>query len=197
MSGIVFIIGEPGNARGSRPEAASGLSVTAAPPVDNQSASGIVRAERLSKQVVSPEGPLLILDDINFTIAKGESVAVVGASGSGKSTLLGLLAGLDMPSQGRVWLAGSISAGWTGMAAPAAGATVGFVFQSFQLLTGLTALENVMLPLGWLANPTPAARRWNCWNGSACGLAPSTIPRNSPVANNSEWPSPALLRRQS
>lgn len=135
-------------------EAACGVSVTAVPPVDNQSASGIVRVERLSKQVVSPEGPLLILDDINFTIGKGESVAVIGASGSGKSTLLGLLAGLDVPSQGRVWLAGVDLGGLDedGRALLRA-RRVGFVFQSFQLLTGLTALENVMLPLELAGQP--------------------------------------------
>ena len=67
----------------------------------------IVRAENLSKQVTSPEGELLILSNVNFTITRGESVAIVGASGSGKSTLLGLLAGLDMPTAGRIWLAGA------------------------------------------------------------------------------------------
>ncbi len=118
----------------------------------------IVQVEQLGKQVISPEGALLILDSINFSIARGESVAVVGASGSGKSTLLGLLAGLDTPTQGRVWLAG-VDLGRLdedGRALLRA-QRVGFVFQSFQLLTGLTALENVMLPLE-LANQ-PDARR--------------------------------------
>ena len=118
----------------------------------------IVQVEQLGKQVISPEGALLILDNINFSIARGESVAVVGASGSGKSTLLGLLAGLDTPTQGRVWLAG-VDLGRLdedGRALLRA-QRVGFVFQSFQLLTGLTALENVMLPLE-LANQ-PDARR--------------------------------------
>jgi len=129
-------------------EAGSGISVTAAPRSDNRLADGIVRAEHLGKQVPSPEGPLVILDDISFAIARGESVAVVGASGSGKSTLLGLLAGLDAPTGGRVWLAG-VDLGdldEDGRARLRA-RRVGFVFQSFQLLTGLTALENVMLPL--------------------------------------------------
>ena len=114
----------------------------------------IVQVEQLGKQVISPEGALLILDNINFSIARGESVAVVGASGSGKSTLLGLLAGLDTPTQGRVWLAG-VDLGRLdedGRALLRA-QRVGFVFQSFQLLTGLTALENVMLPLELAGQP--------------------------------------------
>ena len=139
-------------------EAGSGISVTAAPRSDNRAADRIVRVERLSKQVVSPEGPLVILDDISFGIARGESVAVVGASGSGKSTLLSLLAGLDAPTSGRVWLAG-VDLGdldEDGRARLRA-QRVGFVFQSFQLLTGLTALENVMLPLE-LAGQSEARR---------------------------------------
>ncbi len=114
----------------------------------------IVQVEQLGKQVISPEGALLILDNINFSIARGESVAVVGASGSGNSTLLGLLAGLDTPTQGRVWLAG-VDLGRLdedGRALLRA-QRVGFVFQSFQLLTGLTALENVMLPLELATQP--------------------------------------------
>ena len=135
-------------------EGGSGVSVAAAPPANKPDADGIVRAEHLGKQVVSPEGTLVILDDINFDIARGESVAVVGASGSGKSTLLGLLAGLDTPSRGRAWLAGADlgSLDEDGRALLRA-QRVGFVFQSFQLLTGLTALENVLLPLELAGQP--------------------------------------------
>ncbi len=122
--------------------------------MDKPATDCIVRAERLGKQVLSPEGPLIILADISFSIARGESVAVVGASGSGKSTLLGLLAGLDTPSNGRVWLAGADLGGLDedGRALLRA-QQVGFVFQSFQLLTGLTALENVLLPLELAGQP--------------------------------------------
>ncbi|HAO33998.1 MAG TPA: ABC transporter ATP-binding protein [Candidatus Competibacter sp.] len=118
----------------------------------------MVRVENLRKEVLSPEGPLVILDDIHFQIGRGESVAVVGASGSGKSTLLSLLAGLDAPSRGRVWLAGVDLGGLDedGRALLRA-QRVGFVFQSFQLLLGLTALENVMLPLE-LAGQAEAGR---------------------------------------
>ncbi|MBL8258239.1 MAG: ABC transporter ATP-binding protein [Candidatus Competibacteraceae bacterium] len=138
-------------------EAGSGVSVTGAPRSDNRSET-IVRAENLRKQVISPEGPLVILDAIHFQIGRGERVAVVGASGSGKSTLLSLLAGLDTPSQGRVWLAGVDLGGLDedGRALLRA-QRVGFVFQSFQLLLGLTALENVMLPLE-LAGQAEAGR---------------------------------------
>lgn len=108
----------------------------------------IVRAEGLQKQVVSPEGALTILNNINLSIQRGQSLAIVGVSGSGKSTLLGLLAGLDRPSAGRVWLNGAdlYSLDEDGRAAIRSQA-VGFVFQSFQLLPGLTALENTALPL--------------------------------------------------
>ncbi|MGQ0657153.1 MAG: ABC transporter ATP-binding protein [Chromatiales bacterium] len=108
----------------------------------------LIVAERLSKTVPSPEGPLTILDDISFRIAAGEAVAVLGVSGSGKSTLLSLLAGLDTPTRGRVLIDGADlhSLDEDGRARLRAG-RVGFVFQSFQLLPSLTARENVMLPL--------------------------------------------------
>lgn len=94
------------------------------------------------------EEPLHILADVSFSVNPGESVAIVGSSGSGKSTLLGLIAGLDVPSGGRVLLDGEnlFDLDEDGRAA-LRGRGMGFVFQSFQLLPGLTALENVMLPL--------------------------------------------------
>jgi putative ABC transport system ATP-binding protein len=99
---------------------------------------------------------LIILDDINFGVAAGASVAILGASGSGKTTLLGLLAGLDVPSSGRVIIDGQDLSGLDedGRALLRAG-TVGFVFQNFQLLNGLTALENVMLPLELAGSGNP------------------------------------------
>lgn len=107
-----------------------------------------MQAHQLGKQVSSPEGELVILDDVTFDVARGQAVAVVGASGSGKSTLLGLLAGLDLPSRGGVTLDGVAlnTLNEDGRAAVRA-RRVGFVFQSFQLLPSLTALENTMLPL--------------------------------------------------
>jgi putative ABC transport system ATP-binding protein len=110
--------------------------------------AGALCADRLGKRVRLPDHELTILDDVSFTIAAGEAVAVVGASGSGKSTLLGLLAGLDVPSTGAVRLDDAeLSALDEDGRARIRGEKVGFVFQSFQLLPALTALENVMLPL--------------------------------------------------
>ena len=108
----------------------------------------MIQTEQLGKQVASPAGKLTILQDINLDIISGESIAIIGVSGSGKSTLLGLLAGLDVPSQGRVILDG-IDLGTLDEDGRARmrNQRVGFVFQSFQLLSSLTALENVMLPL--------------------------------------------------
>jgi len=109
--------------------------------------TGLV-ARDLGKRVRLPDHELTILDGVSFTIAAGEAVAVVGASGSGKSTLLSLLAGLDVPSQGSVSLDGVVlSTLDEDGRARIRGEKVGFVFQSFQLLPALTALENVMLPL--------------------------------------------------
>jgi putative ABC transport system ATP-binding protein len=108
----------------------------------------MIRTEQLQKIVATAAGPLPILKGITLQIKARESVAISGASGSGKSTLLGLLAGLDLPSSGRVWLAGrEITALSEDQRAQLRAEQVGFVFQSFQLLPSLTALENVMLPL--------------------------------------------------
>lgn len=115
---------------------------------DNRIVRPIVQATALTKQVSTGEEQLTILQDINLEVNAGEAVAVVGASGSGKSTLLGLLAGLDTPSSGKVYLDGEdiFSLDEDGRAA-LRGRLLGFVFQSFQLLPALTAIENVMLPL--------------------------------------------------
>ena len=110
--------------------------------------SSILNARNLSKVVPSAEGELAILDDVSLSLNKGDSLAIVGTSGSGKSTLLGLLAGLDLPSSGEVYLAGHLLGSLDeDQRARVRSEHVGFVFQSFQLLDSLNALENVMLPL--------------------------------------------------
>ncbi|MAB98231.1 MAG: ABC transporter, partial [Pseudomonadaceae bacterium] len=110
--------------------------------------SHILSARNLSKVVPSAEGQLTILDDLSLQLAAGDSLAIVGSSGSGKSTLLGLLAGLDLPSSGSIDLAGHDLASLDeDQRARVRAEHVGFVFQSFQLLDSLNALENVMLPL--------------------------------------------------
>lgn len=102
----------------------------------------------MNKYVTSSDASLTILDDLNLAVQHGERVAIVGRSGSGKSTLLGLLAGLDSPSSGKVLIDGTeISRLDEDGRAAVRGRKMGFVFQSFQLLPSLTALENVMLPL--------------------------------------------------
>src|SRR5260370_21781058 len=108
----------------------------------------VLKAENLCKQVSSPEGPLTIVDEVTLAIHAGESVAVTGPSGAGKSTLLALVAGLDLPTTGRVLLEGTdlTQLDEDGRARLRA-QRVGFVFQAFHLIPALTALENVMLPL--------------------------------------------------
>ena len=108
----------------------------------------VLEARNVTKQVSSPEGPLTIVRDISLAVAARESIAIVGASGAGKSTLLALLAGLDQPSSGEVWLAGNnLSLLDEDHRARLRAQRVGFVFQSFHLVPSLTAVENVMLPL--------------------------------------------------
>jgi putative ABC transport system ATP-binding protein len=114
----------------------------------------VLKAEQITKQVSSPEGMLTILAEVSLSIAAGETVSIIGASGAGKSTLLAMLAGLDEPSRGRIWLNGAelTALDEDGRAAVRA-RHVGFVFQSFHLVPSLTAIENVMLPLELAGKP--------------------------------------------
>jgi putative ABC transport system ATP-binding protein len=122
----------------------------------NPSSNIIVQVENLGKQVTSPEGRLTILEKVDLAIHRGESLAIVGVSGSGKSTLLGLMAGLDTPTSGRIVLDGTdLNTLDEDGRARLRNHRVGFVFQSFQLLPSLTALENVMLPLELAGNNEP------------------------------------------
>lgn len=129
----------------------------------NSVISNVLEVSRLSKCVDNGGEALTILHDNSFSVAAGETVAIVGASGSGKSTLLGLLAGLDLPSSGSVTLAGEpLGPLDEDSRAVLRGRLLGFVFQSFQLLPSLSAIENVMLPLelAGTANARSEAEFW-------------------------------------
>jgi len=129
-------------------------------PVETMTNSNsLLRARALTKKVNSPEGELTILDHVDLTINRGDTVAVVGPSGAGKSTLLGLLAGLDEPSSGQVWLDEvELTALDEDGRARLRNRQVGFVFQSFHLLPSLNALENVLLPLELSGADSEASR---------------------------------------
>lgn len=119
----------------------------------------ILRAEGVSKRVSTAEHALTILNQVSLTVSAGQSVAIIGPSGAGKSTLLGLLAGLDSPTEGDIWLGEhKITAMDEEGRARVRAQMVGFVFQTFQLLNSLTALENVSLPME-LAGETKAKQR--------------------------------------
>jgi putative ABC transport system ATP-binding protein len=125
----------------------------------------VIRAQQLCKTVRSGDTPLTILDGVSFEVGAAATVAIVGPSGSGKTTLLSLLAGLDRPTSGEVWLGDTALNGLSEDARAALRRRwLGFVFQSFQLLPALTALENVMLPLE-LAGASDAAARAREWLG--------------------------------
>jgi putative ABC transport system ATP-binding protein len=129
----------------------------------NEKPTTMIETRKLKQEVASGEGSLVILKGIDMAINAGESVAIIGVSGSGKSTLLGMLAGLDRPSSGQIFLAGTeITALDEEQRARLRGEQVGFVFQNFQLLPSLTALENVMLPLEvkGAKDPEQRAAQW-------------------------------------
>ena len=126
-------------------------------------AEPIIRAEALTKIVKSGDDPLTILDGVTFSVEPGASIAIVGASGSGKTTLLGLLAGLDRPTSGEIHVDGeALSVLDEDALAAMRQRLLGYVFQSFQLLPALTALENVMLPreLAGASDAEESARTW-------------------------------------
>ncbi|MEP1214007.1 MAG: ATP-binding cassette domain-containing protein [Marinobacter sp.] len=127
----------------------------------SDSQRAILKVSNLTHKVSLETDTLTILQGVSLEINRGESVAIVGRSGSGKTTLLGLLAGLDTPSEGTVELDGAVISQLSeDERAKLRSRRVGFVFQSFQLLPALTALENVMLPLelGGFDSPDAKAR---------------------------------------
>ena len=119
----------------------------------------ILRAEHLSKRVRTAEQELTILNDVSLSVNAGQSFAIIGPSGAGKSTLLGLLAGLDTPTEGRIWMADQELTAMNEESRAAVRAQfVGFVFQTFQLLSSLTARENVALPMELAGDKDAKAR---------------------------------------
>lgn len=151
-----------------------------------------IAVRHLSKQVADSSGLLTILHDIDFEVSARQSVAIVGASGSGKSTLLSIMAGLDTPTQGTVWMAGEdlftldedARAAWRGR-------HLGFVFQNFQLLGHLSALENVMLPLELQGQPRARALATQMLERVGLGQRLSHYPR---VLSGGEQQRVALAR---
>jgi putative ABC transport system ATP-binding protein len=122
-------------------------------------------------EVSSPDGTLTIVRDVSFAVPAGQSVAIVGASGAGKSTLLAILAGLEAPTRGQVFLNGAeLTALDEDGRAAARAEHVGFVFQAFHLVPSLTALENVMLPLELAGRRDAAASAARALD--SVGLAP-------------------------
>ena len=148
----------------------------------------LLRAENLTKKVSSPEGELTILDSVTIGVPRGHTAAVVGPSGAGKSTLLALLAGLDEPTSGKVWLNGAeLTALDEDGRAGLRNREVGFVFQSFHLLPSLTAIENVLLPLELAATPNAVARKL-----AANGSTPSaSAPERTQIGTSSRISSSA------
>jgi putative ABC transport system ATP-binding protein len=125
--------------------------------------SSLLRAASLTKTVSTADHSLTIVNDVSLSVVKGETVAIVGASGSGKTTLLGLLAGLDRPTSGEIfWGSEALSSKNEDQLAAGRAQRIGFIFQSFQLLPALTALENVALPLE-LAGARDAEARASEW----------------------------------
>ncbi|ATH79403.1 ABC transporter ATP-binding protein [Vreelandella hamiltonii] len=151
----------PSDAANAHPPITDTLTSDKVPPA--MAPNVVLHAHQLAKRVASGERSLTILDNLDLSVAAGESVAILGKSGAGKSTLLGLLAGLDTPSDGELTLFGHplSQLDEDGRAALRAG-RVGFVFQNFQLLPTLSAFENVLLPLELSprAGETAAAQQW-------------------------------------
>ena len=171
-------------------ESEDNISLTRQPKkrslINNTSA---ILATNLSKHVGEGVNKIEILNGLDLQVVQGESIAIIGSSGSGKSTLLALLAGLDVATSGMVEVAGNpFSVLDEDARAAMRGAQMGFVFQSFQLLSTMTALENVMLPMQ-LANRKDAKQQ-AIVTLDKVGLAEriSHYPNSYQVVSSNEWP---------
>jgi putative ABC transport system ATP-binding protein len=134
--------------------------MTKPPAISHQPPAPLIELRQVTKVYAAAAGPFTALDDVSLTIDRGEFVAVAGQSGSGKSTLLGLLAGIDRPTRGEVFVGGTaVHALSEREMSPWRGRAVGIVFQFFQLLPTLTAAENVMLPMDFCATWPARERR--------------------------------------
>ncbi len=124
------------------------LGFNVKPTTGLKAAKPILQARDLTRRFQTPSGSLTVLENVNFSIIPGKSVAIVGPSGSGKTTLMGLCAGLDLPTSGEVIFDSESLSDMTERGrAEVRNRKVGFVFQNFQLIPHLTALENVMIPI--------------------------------------------------
>ena len=153
-----------------------------------QEGSRVIEVRNVKNWIQNGSRRVEILKGISLSIPAGQFVAIVGASGSGKSTLLGLLAGLDTPSEGEIWLDGTpIHNLAEADLAAVRGRKIGFVFQSYQLIQTLTALENVLLPfeLNVEGNGLKPARRCSMRSGLASAWI--TIQCSFQAANSSVW----------
>jgi putative ABC transport system ATP-binding protein len=149
----------------------------------------LIRLEDAAKTYRMGDVEVHALRGVTLSIEQGEFTAVMGASGSGKSTLMNILGCLDRPSAGRYLLEGQeVSRLSTEQLAEIRNRTIGFVFQSFNLLARTSALENVELPL--LYANTPAAERHARWRRWAWPTGPSTCPTRCRAASSNGWPSP-------
>jgi len=167
----------------------------------SESSPAVLRVSALSKQYQVADTAITVLDQVSFSVERGESVAITGPSGSGKSTLLGLIAGLDRPSAGRVEVEGRDLA--TLSAAELAafrGRRMGFIFQSYRLLPTLTAEENVRVPLelAGVGDAQAIAHQWleRVGLGSRTGHLPSRLSggeQQRVALARALAPSPALI----
>jgi len=159
----------------------------------------VIEVRNVKRWIQNGSRRVEILKGISLSIPAGQFVAIVGASGSGKSTLLGLLAGLDTPSEGEIWLDGTpIHNLAEGDLAAVRGRKIGFVFQSYQLISTLTALENVLLPFELNVEGNGLNQARALLRPSVSPNAWTTILCSFPVASSSELlshgPSSSILR---